>query len=130
MSKPLRHVGAVVIVILVMFTIATAILGIWAKTIMMQHRQTRIRNHAIQARWLAESGLRRAVARRGAEPDYSGETWLILPDVLSGRDGGRVEIVVEPMPDAPDSLRITARADYPDAPIRRVRHTESIDIVK
>ncbi|MBN1851280.1 MAG: hypothetical protein JW829_01095 [Pirellulales bacterium] len=93
---------------------------------MAQHHQIRSYHHAAQARWLAESGLRRAVARRAGNSEYLGELWIIPPGALSQHRGGRVEIQVEPAPNGSDSLRITARAEYPDDAIYRVRRTESI----
>ncbi len=122
--------GAAVLVLVVMFAIITAMLGVWAKSIMEQQRQTRVRGHAAQAQWLAESGLRRAVARRTADSDYSGETWLIAPDALSGRYGGRVEIAIERSPDRQDRRRITARAAYPDVPVHRVQKSIWIEVPK
>ncbi len=80
---------------------------------------------ALQAGWLAESGLERASVRLAEDPDYSGETWVVPSADLGGLDGARVEIRVEPIDNQPALRRVRVRADYPDNRWTRVRRTKT-----
>jgi hypothetical protein len=80
---------------------------------------------AVQSEWLAESALERARARLDADPDYSGETWLVPADALGGPDAGRVLILVEPIDGRPALRRASARAEYPDNRWTRVRRSKT-----
>jgi hypothetical protein len=80
---------------------------------------------ALQSSWLAESGLERAWSRLAEDPSYHGETWLVPAASLNSVHNARVKITVEPVPDRPSLLRVTAQADYPDNRWTRVRRSRS-----
>lgn len=83
--------------------------------------------HRLQAEWLAESGLARAAARLGTDPDYTGETWEVAAKALGGNDAGVVRIAVKPMEKSAGRRRVRVEADYPrgEAP-RRARHSKQL----
>jgi hypothetical protein len=83
---------------------------------------------ALQADWLAESGLDRAAARLADDPSFAGETWTIPASDLGGPDGAAVAITVEPAPGRPGARLVRVRADYPDDPTRRARASKSAEI--
>lgn len=118
--------GAVIIVVMVCFILAGAFFVSLARTAALERQASRLRQWNLQALWLAEAGLERAVAQLGAAPDYAGETWSVTPEELSGRRGAAVKISVEPVAGRPEQRRIRAVADFPDDPRDRCRCTKEI----
>lgn len=113
---------------LVALALIAILFGVALKRTAGERRLIRAEERALQADWLAESGLERAAARLGRDADYHGETWSIPAEALGGPDGAEVFIEVEAVDGRPDLRRVRARADYPvDAP-RRARRTKSIAI--
>ena len=45
------------------------------RSIVIVHRQSRVNQQQLQAEWLADAAVSRAVAHLAAEPNYRGETW-------------------------------------------------------
>ena len=86
----------------------------------------------MQAQWLAEAGVERAVARLAANADYAGETWNIPAEELAGGEAAVVRIHAETIADQPDRRAIHVEADYPDDPQHRCRKIKQIvaDIVR
>jgi len=115
--------GAVLIVILVCVALAVTIIVSVARSAVVQQQRVRTRAWQLQARLLAESALERAAARLAADPKYAGETWSVPPEALDGRDGAAVQIQVEDLPRASSRRLVRVRADFPDQPDTRVRHT-------
>ncbi len=110
---------AVLVCLIVLSLIAGALLRIGAA----QRDEVRAEERRLQAEWLAEAGLRRALARLDADPGYSGETWSIDARELGAADSATVEIAVERPPGDPRNRTIRACADYPRDPPRRARCT-------
>ena len=77
-----------------------------------------------QATWLAESGLERAAWRLAADADYTGETWTLSADQLSGTDAAVVRIEVEAVPQQPNRRLVRIQVDYPDHPQHRSRQSK------
>jgi hypothetical protein len=81
--------------------------------------------HRLQADWLVESGLERALARLGDDPRYGGETWRLSTDEMAGAAPGVVTISVAPGSgadtDATNQRLVTVQADYPGDSDLRVR---------
>jgi len=126
------------VAVLVCLLIITMISGALLK-IGVAHRDfVRSQERKLQAEWLAQSGIDRAVARLAAQPDYTGETWKLTPrdlnlsepepDSASSGPAALVHIAVEGPQDpgtAPRRL-IKVQADYPpDAP-QRARHSTQV----
>lgn len=113
---------AVLVCLLILTLIAGAILRVGAA-----HREDqRAGERRLQAEWLAEAGLRRAVARLAADPGYAGETWEIPARELDSADDATVTIAVEKPAGDPKRRTIRARADYPRDPPRRARSTRQM----
>jgi type II secretory pathway pseudopilin PulG len=83
----------------------------------------------LQAGWLAESGMDRAVARLLASGDYAGETWEVPAGDLGGRGAATVAIRVEPVADRPDRKKVRVQADYPSGSSLRARQSREIIVV-
>jgi hypothetical protein len=110
---------AVLVCLIVLAMIAGAILRSGAA----QREEVRAQERGLQADWLAEAGLQRAIARLAADPAYAGETWDIDARALDSADPATVVIAVDRPADRPGRRTIRARADYPRDPPRRARRT-------
>ncbi len=134
-ARPSRR-GLTAVAVLVCLLIVTMISGALLK-IGAGHRDfVRGQERKLQAEWLAQSGIDRALARLAAQPDYPGETWKLAArdlnlselDPTSNGPAALVHIAVERPKDVGTAQRrlIKVRADYPpDAP-RRARHSMQI----
>lgn len=122
-----RQAAALAIVLAVMI-LATALLAIWARAVIAAHRQQRREQRRCQVEWLVESGIERAVAQLRRAEDYRGERWRIAADKLGGRDQAVVVIQVEPVADLATRRIVHVRADYPENPGRRVRHSKQLTV--
>jgi Tfp pilus assembly protein PilV len=134
-ARPPRR-GLTAVAVLVCLLIVTMISGALLK-IGVAHRDfVRSQERRLQAEWLAQSGIDRALARLAAQPDYTGETWKLgprdldrsEPDSATSGPAAVVHITVERPENAgaaPQRL-IRVQADYPpDAP-HRARHSTQI----
>jgi hypothetical protein len=129
-TRTQRHRGLTAVAVLICLIIITMIAGAVLKVGLAQRDQVRSQERRLQAEWLAEAGIQRALARVAVEPGYPGETWEISARDLDSADTALVTIIVEPAPDDPKRPRIRAWADYPRDPPRRARHSKQIVIEK
>ena len=127
------------IAVLVCLIIVTLISGAVLKVGLAQRDLARDRERRLQAEWLAESGVDRALARLTRDRDYTGETWSItasdlgLPEAnrvhrstgQADRSAAIVTIAVEPIAGEANRRRIRVQADYPPDPPRRSRHIQA-----
>lgn len=123
-SRPRR--GMLAIAVLLCLMILTLIAGALLRVGAAQREEVRARERRLQAEWLAEAGLRRALARLASDPGYSGETWNIEARELDAADAATVTIAVERPAGEPKRRTIRARADYPRDPPRRARYTRQM----
>ena len=121
-----RRRGAVLIIVLIVLTVATTLFAIWGPAAVRERRQADVRLRAVQANWLVESGIDRAVARLRIDNDYAGETWQISANELGGRHAAAVTIRVETPADAPQQRTIHVQADHPPEAEHRVRRSKTI----
>ncbi len=87
--------GAVLVAVLVCLLVVTLIGVGLVRLAIVRFRHTRIQQYQVQAQWLAESALQRALARMRESPDYSGEIWSIAAAELDGLHPAEVRIRVE-----------------------------------
>jgi len=138
-QQPLRR-ALTTVVVLVCLIVITLIGAALLKVGLAQRNQVRSQEHRLQAEWLAESGLDRAVARLAADANYPGEEWPILALDLSvpagpapGRPAGgsaqpaaMITITVDRVRENGNGRRIRVQADYPLDPPARSRHTKQM----
>jgi Tfp pilus assembly protein PilX len=123
-DRPRR--GMLAIAVLICLIVLAMIAGAILRAGTAQREEVRDQERGLQADWLAEAGLQRALARLAADPAYHGETWEIDARALDSAEPATVVIAVERPTDDPRRRTIRARADYPrDAP-RRARRTRQI----
>jgi hypothetical protein len=114
------------VAVLVCLVVITMIAGVLLKAGRAQRERVRAQERRLQAEWLAEAGIQRALARLAADSGYRGESWEIAARDLESPDAALIAIAVEPASEDPSRLRVRARADYPRDPPSRVRHTKQI----
>jgi len=108
-----RRRGMTAVAVLVCLIIITMIAGAVVKVALAGRDQVRAQERRLQAEWLAEAGIQRALARLAADPRYRGETWEIAARDLDSADAATVAITVEPAPGDAKSRQVRARADFP-----------------
>jgi hypothetical protein len=112
--------GAVLVVALVCLLLVAAIGASLVRTLLLQHRQRLQERHQLQALWLAESAVQRAVARLAESADYRGETWRVDGETLQTEWSGVALIQVEPLAGDPARRRIVVAARYPQDTLQQV----------
>lgn len=133
-----RRQGISIIIVIAFYAVAMTLFGVWIRTSLGHMRQTRQLQEKRQAVWLADSGLRRAVALLANDPNYTGEQWQLAATELGGQHTALIDIRVvavkntdetsESNGDKAEQLQITATALFPADTEREVRHTKSITI--
>jgi type II secretory pathway pseudopilin PulG len=125
-SDPSRRRGLTAVAVLVCLIIITMISGAVLRVALARRDEARAQERSLQAEWLAEAGIQRALAHLDADPAYKGETWPIAARELDSADGALVTIAVGPAPGDPNRKVVRVQADYPRDPPRRARCTRSI----
>ncbi len=128
---------AVLLCLFIVMLLGAALL----KIALAQRGINRDLERSMQAEWLVESGLERALARITADRDYTGETWSIsATDLGLSEEGlpgnsaqkpltaGVVTIVVDRPAAETNRRRIRVQADYPRDEPRRSRHSQEISL--
>lgn len=126
-DRPRR--GAILIIALLCLVLAMMLLAALLRLVETGRRQMRQEEAGQQALWLAESGCDRAAARLSANPDYTGETWSITPEELSGADPAAVVITVQRIDNDPKSRLIHVEALFPADSQPSIRRTRQATIV-
>ena len=106
--------GIVLVAVLVALTVASVVFGSLLAAGTQQRRYLRQQQTRLQATVLAESGVERAAARLVSDAEYAGETWRVPAEEIGGKHAGRVEILVEDLPDQPQRRRVRVVARYPE----------------
>lgn len=107
-SRGLAMIAVLAVLMIVGGFSLTVVRSVTARRQMLLGEERRI-----QAEWLAEAGLERALAKQRTSGDDKPETWNIPEEELGGRGAGRVTIKWAPSP--PDTGRRTLliEAKYP-----------------
>ena len=125
MPHPPRRRGAFLIVAMISLVLATALLGVMLSMVQAQRRQMAREQQALQADWLAESGVDRAAARLSRDSDYPGETWKVETSA-PGDATAEITITIRSPTDRPDARTVSVEAilnSGPGATVRRARET-------
>ena len=121
--------GFVLLVAMVCVAITAVVFVALLRLALAQEEAVRADAEQLQASWLAESAVDRAVAKLRADNGYRGETWNLPAQALAGVDDAVVEIKIELVPERPEFRRINVRADYPSRTEFRSRRSKSIAIM-
>jgi Tfp pilus assembly protein PilX len=120
--------GAVLVVVLVCFTLCAFLFALVARHAMQARRGADKLLWTAQAHWVAEAALEKAAVRLAADANYPGETWTIPAAELSSKDGAVARIRVEKVANRPNRRLVQVEADYPDDPVHRARWTTQVEI--
>ncbi|HEY2827919.1 MAG TPA: hypothetical protein VGJ04_09990 [Pirellulales bacterium] len=127
-SRGRHRRGAVLVAALVEFIVAAAILFAVLQAVVGHQRQLLAGRQQIQAQWLAQAGIDRAVAQLQKSPDYRGETWRVSADELDGIAPAEVQIRLETVPERTDDLHLSVQAKYPADSVHCVQQTRETTI--
>lgn len=83
LRSPRARRGFTLVLTIFVLTVLLALALLTTRTFVSLHHQRRAHERALQADFLVESGLERAVAKLAQSADYQGETWQ-----LSAQDDG------------------------------------------
>lgn len=112
----MRRKGIVSIWVLVVLSVLAGLTATATWQYLVGRRVLRDRQHALQAGWLARSGIEIAAARLLTDPKYRGETLELI-------DEGKVQVEIERLPGEAELFRINATAKVPASPKGHVRST-------
>ena len=98
------------------------------RTVTLSRQQLQRETLRTQAVLLADSGAARAIARRKASPDYTGETWSVPTEQLTAGRTASVLITVAPDADHPEQTLIAATSEYPQGSSTAIRITKRMTI--
>ncbi len=123
-----RRSGLVLGIVLVCVVVALTLATVVTKAVVLNRRQSELADWQLQASWLAESGLQRAVHRLRTTPDYAGETWEVPAASLALDHTGSV--VIHLLPDAEDASgrQIRVEAEYPSERPHGVRSVREVPV--
>jgi hypothetical protein len=120
--------GIVLIAVVALFTISLTLFGVWAQAAVRHQQRIRNQQYRVQAVRLAEAGVRRAVARRLAGPQYETEVWRVPAEMLDRSHAAEVRIRVT-AGGASGTVLYEATAEYPDGAVRRAQITRRIETI-
>ena len=121
-----RRRGLVSVAVLVALFVIGLICAGLLKVAFARRVEVAMEERRLQAGWLAESGVDRALARLNTSGDYTGETWELPAEDLGGRGAATVAIQVEKVADHPDRRKVRVQADYPSGSNLRSRQSREI----
>jgi Tfp pilus assembly protein PilX len=128
-TKPARsRRGAFAVLVLVSLLVVGMLVASLLKMALLQDRQLGYEQFRLQAIWLAESGMERAVSRSSTDPAYAGETWRIEPDQLGGAAAATVIIRVENNETNSRQRKIIIEAVYPEEGPHQARLTREMTV--
>jgi type II secretory pathway component PulK len=117
----------VLVMLVVVMCVALALFGVWARRAVRAQRRMESRQYRMQAQRLAEAGVRRALARLAADPNFTNETWSVPADQLDQRHAAAVRIEIASSP-FENKLHCQATAEFPEGTARRATVAEAVEI--
>jgi hypothetical protein len=118
--------GIVLVAVIAVFAISLMLFGLWARAAVQQQQQMRSQQYRAQAVRLAEAGVRRAIARRAADAQYTEELWPVPADMLDQIHSAQVQIKVIVAEDA-DTIDYKATAEFPAGAVRHAQVTRHME---
>lgn len=108
--------GAVLMAALVLLAVILVTAAAMLQQLAATHRAARFAGRKLQAQWLAESALDRALSKHKTDPEYKGETWRPLADANGYQGSARIDVQ-----QVDGEHIVTIVADFPDHPQHRAR---------
>lgn len=126
-SRRIPTPGFALALVLICLTVVTLSLTAMISRVSQGRRQVIQRQRLVQAQWLAESAIDRAVAQWQRDPAYRGETWQLASEVIGNRGSAQAAVEVEPN-SAGTSATIRVTVVYPQQSNVAVRCTKQVSI--
>lgn len=120
--------GAVMLAVLVCVVLVSLITVTLIKLTLAQRSQAQRELWRMQADWLVESGLERAAAKIATDGGYTGETWSVSAEQLSGGRGGEVQIKVSPLDGEPQQRQVHVQATFPADTNQRAQSSKQVTV--
>src|SRR5262245_19206955 len=117
--------GAFTVVVLVSLLVVGMLVASLLRMALLQDRQLGYEQFRLQAGWLAESGLERAVSRSSADSGHAGETWRFEPGQLESSSAATVVIRLEKEETNSRLRKIIVEAVYPEVGPHQARQTRA-----
>ena len=111
----MRLAALLVCLLIVLLVSATLVRGL-----VIQHRLVRSESQKLQAMWLAESAVDRAIVQLRLDAEYAGETWAVSIGETVDAVRGSAVIRVEAVEGEANQRKISVEAQWPDDPVFRV----------
>lgn len=127
MSAPSHRSGAALIAVMIVLLLCVALGTRLAMNVARGRTLASAQQRALQADWLAESGVRRAAAKL-IDPNYMGEIWDITPETLDGTHAAVVTIRVTRPVESELQRHVVVEAEFPAGESHRVRRTRETDL--
>ena len=108
-QQPHRRRGALLIIAMVVLIVVSTVSASIIQSSLTRHRQAKRHQNQMQAEWLAEAGLQRALFQLGKNKGYTGETWSVPQQAIITPAEAVVTITVEA------NKNITVVATYPQS---------------
>ncbi len=118
--------GLFMIVAMICLLLTSALLGTLLKMAVLGRQQAELDAYGLQADWLAESALDRALAKLAEQPGYQGETWTIPTEELDGLHRGQVAISLKPAASNGREVEVIAR--FPAEGSQTVKRTKRLRV--
>lgn len=113
--------ASVLIAVLVCLAVAMALVTSSVRSSLIERRAIRTQHQLRQTELLLAAGIQRATRQLEADADYTGETWVLAPEVLPTVESAQVKIdVTSASEDLAREVHVTARlATGPHTAIQR-----------
>jgi type II secretory pathway pseudopilin PulG len=120
--------GFTLMLALVCLLVVAIIGAATVQALLREHKQLQQQQLRDQTFWVAESAIGRAVARLGADAEYTGETWQIAAEEVDGEWPAEAVIRVERVETDQSTRRIFITAHYPKRPLYGIIQQREITI--
>lgn len=117
----LKRRGAIVLIPMLCLILALAVIGGLLKQTSIELKQLKKEQYLVQANWLANAAAQRAVIELENQKNYTGETWNLSPEQITGTLPGSVKIEIQPSEIKDQSVIIRTIASYPSDSVDQVR---------
>ena len=136
MKRPLREAppnsrrGTIVIIAMIALLLASAMGLALIKTSLAERKLVLQSQHRLQAQWLTEAGIERAVVQYRLNPNYDKETWIVPDSLLDEGEACTIAIKIHAASLDKDSqlVRVTVFTDFMTGDFQRIRDRKSVDI--
>ncbi len=119
-AQPARR-GAILLIAMVCVLVVSLIGTTLLQMALTERRQLQKEQARLQAGWLLESALERAVVQLRRNSEYRGEVWQVTLNPSGRSQIATMNIEVEPVPDLPNRRELHLVAECPQGSEQRAR---------